>query len=322
MQYAPLGRTGVQVSTLALGTALFGVAPLVGDAERMVERAIDLGINYFDCANTYGNRAGFDRPGAPPSAERESAEEILGRALKGHRNNVIISTKVQEPVGTGPNDRGLSRLHIFNQAERSLRRLGTDHIDIYYMHHPDPNTPIDETLRAFDDLIRQGKVRYAALSQFPGWQVADAVWTADKIGMGAPVVNQVPYNLDMRDAEREIIPACRRHGLSLTVFSPLAGGLFTPAVDQNREFTGLQRWGLKTAGFTEKQLAKAAQLKAIAQEGGYSVAQLALAWLISRPTVCSAIIGPEAIAELEANIGAADLQLPADVMAAIDAIGK
>lgn len=322
MKYAPLGRTGVQVSMLALGTALFGVAPQVGEAERMVERALDLGINYFDCANTYGNRPGFDRPGVPPAAERESAEEILGRALKGHRHDVVVSSKVQEPAGPGPNDRGLSRLHIFNQIERTLRRLGTDHVDLYYAHHPDPATPIEETLRAFEDLIRQGKVRYAALSQFPGWQVVDAMRAADRIGMAAPVVNQVPYNLDMRDAEREIVPACLRHGLSLTVFSPLAGGLLTPAVDQNREFTGVQRWGRKDARFSEKQLAGAAALKAIAQEGGYGMAQLALAWLLARPAVCSAIIGPEAISELEANIGAADLSLPDEVMTAIDAIGR
>jgi aryl-alcohol dehydrogenase-like predicted oxidoreductase len=320
MKYAPMGRTGVQVSTLSLGSALFGVSPLVGDAERMVERALELGINYFDCANTYGNRAGFDRPGVPPYTERESAEEILGRALQGHRNDVILATKVMEPAGEGPNDRGLSRLHIFNQAERSLRRLGTDHIDLLYAHHPDPRTPIDETMRAFDDLIRQGKVRYCALSTYGGSQLVDALWAADKIGMGAPVVNQVPYNLDQRYCEADIVPACLRHGLSLTVFSPLAGGLFSPAVDQNRAFEGNQRWGMKTGGFTEAQLAKSEKVKAIAQEGGYGITQLALAWLISRPAVCSAIIGPESMAELEANIGAADLELPAEVLAALDAI--
>lgn len=320
MKYAPMGRTGVQVSTLALGTATFGVAPAVGEAERVVAKALDLGINYFDCANSYGNQSRFDRPGVPPADQRESAEEILGRALKSRRNDVIISTKVREPVGTGPNDQGLSRLHIMNQVERSLKRLGTDHIDLYYGHHPDPNTPIEETMRTFDDLIRQGKIRYACLSTYNGWQIVDALWAADRIGMVPPPVNQMPYNLALRIVEREIVPACLQHGLSLTVFSPLAGGLFTPAADEQRKFSGGARWGGQ--GFSEAHLELSARLKAIADQGGYTRQQLALAWLISRPAVCSAVIGPETVAELEANIGAADLDLPADVLAAVDEIGK
>ncbi|WP_091737666.1 aldo/keto reductase [Phenylobacterium immobile] len=319
MKYAPLGKTGVKVSTLALGTATFGVAPLAADCDRLVHAALDYGINYFDCANTYGDRASFDRPGAPPYTERESAEEILGRALKGRRNDVFISSKVQEQAGTGPNDRGLSRYHIFNQVERSLKRLGTDHIDLYYAHHPDPETPIEQTLRAFDDLVRQGKVRYIALSTYSGVQMMEALWTADKLGLDSPVANQVSYNIQQRLAEREISQICLKHGLSLTVFSPLAGGLFTPAVDEVRTHTGNARWGFGS-GFSEAQLGYAKALKDISEEVGQPRTHLALAWLLRRPAVASAIIGPESLAELEANIAAADLELSPETLAAIDAI--
>lgn len=320
MQYAPMGRTGVQVSKIALGTATFGVAPQIGDAERIVAAALDFGINYFDCANSYGNQTRFDRPGVPPAAERESAEEILGRALKGRRNEVIISSKVSEPVGEGVNDRGLSRLHIFNQVEQSLKRLGTDHIDLYYAHHPDPRTPIEATMRAYDDLIRQGKIRYAALSTYLGWQVVDAVFASYRIGAQAPVVNQIAYNLQHRYAEREILPACANHGLSVTVFGPLAGGLFAGAVDEGREITGNRRWG--GPGFNDQQAALARQLAQVARDSGHTSPELALAWLLANPVVCSAIIGPETLAELQMNAGAADLTLSPEVMAAVDEVGK
>jgi aryl-alcohol dehydrogenase-like predicted oxidoreductase len=321
MKYLPMGATGVKVSALGLGSATFGVAPLAEDCDRLVHAALDLGINYFDCANTYGNRASFDRPGVPPYTERESAEEILGRALKGRRNDVVISSKVMEPTGAGPNDKGLSRLHIFNQVERSLKRLGTDHIDIYYAHHPDPTTPIEQTMRTFDDLIRQGKIRYCALSTYNASQTVEALWAAEKLGMEGPVVNQVPYNLQIRLVEQEISQVCLRHGMSLTIFSPLNGGLFTPAADEVRTHTGNARWGFG-AGFSEAQLGYAKALKAVADESGHPRSHLALAWLLSRPAVCSAIIGPESVAELEANIGAADLELTPELFELVDAVAK
>jgi 1-deoxyxylulose-5-phosphate synthase len=167
MRYGTLGNTGVKVSCIGLGTATFGVAPFEGDARRLVGRALDLGINLIDTANSYGNQARFDRAGAPPAEARASAEEIVGRALGARRHDVVLCSKVMEPVGAGPNERGLSRRHIFNQIEASLRRLGTDHLDLYYAHHPDPATPIEQTLRAFDDLVHQGKIRYATLSTYP-----------------------------------------------------------------------------------------------------------------------------------------------------------
>lgn len=320
MKYNPLGSTGVRVSALALGSATFGVAPLQSDAARLVGRALDLGINLFDCANSYGNQPRFDRPGVPAAKDRASAEEILGAALKGKRDEVVLCSKVMEPVGSGVNDWGLSRLHMFNQLEKSLKRLGTDHLDVYYAHHPDDATPLEETLRAFDDMIRQGKIRYCALSTYQPTQMVEALWIAERLGMSAPVANQVPYNLAKREHERDLIPACKRLGTSLTCFSPLNGGLFGGPEALKREFQGHARWG--GPGFPPAQLELAAELQKIADESGYSSPQLALAWLVAQPAVAAAIIGPETIEELEAACASIDLDVSKEIMDAVDAVGK
>jgi 1-deoxyxylulose-5-phosphate synthase len=171
MRYALLGPTGVKVSRICLGTATFGVAPSAQDADRLVGAALDLGINFVDTADVYGNMPVFDRPGAPPATDREPAEFILGRAITGRRDDLMIATKSHGAIGPGVNDRGLSRLHIIRQVETSLNRLRTDYIDLYYAHNPDPDTPLEQTLAVYDDLIRQGKIRYVALSNHPAWQV-------------------------------------------------------------------------------------------------------------------------------------------------------
>jgi 1-deoxyxylulose-5-phosphate synthase len=318
MKYSKLGGTGVQVSRIALGSATFGVAPDRATAEAIVGRALDLGVNLFDCANSYGNQARFDRPGASPAEQRDSAEEILGRALKGHRQEVLVCSKVMEPVGTGPNDHGLSRVHIFNQIERSLRRLGTDHLDIYYAHHPDPSARLDETARAFDDLIRQGKIRYWALSTYQASEMLEALWTSDRYNLHRPVCNQIPYNLAYRGAEKDLLPAAARHDLSVTVFGPLAGGLFAGPAGQ-REYSGHKRWG--GPGFSEQELKMAGALQSVAERAGLTPASLAIAWLVAQPAVSAAIIGPESVAELEVNAVGADLEVPPDVMAEVAAIG-
>ena len=207
MQYAILGRTGVKVSRICLGTATFGVAPTAQDADQLVGAAIDLGINFVDTADVYGNMPVFDRPGAPAAADREPAEQILGRALRGRRDEMVIATKSNGIVGHNINDRGLSRRHIIRQVETSLRRLNTDYIDLYYAHDPDPDTPLEQTLAAYDDLIRQGKIRYVGLSNHPAWQVTQALWIADDRRLQTPVATQVKYNLIDRAAERELGPA-------------------------------------------------------------------------------------------------------------------
>src|SRR3954462_569816 len=211
MKYSVLGPTGVRVSTVCVGTATFGVAPSSQDADGVVGAALDLGINFFDTANVYGATPTFDRPGAPPATEREPAEQILGRSLTGRRDQVVIATKSGErrfdPAA------GLSRRYVVQQVEQSLRRLGTDYIDLYYAHFPDPDTPLEQTLSVYDDLVRQGKLRYVALSNYPAWQVTQALWIPDdRRSAAAPVCVQVKYNLIDRAAEVELAPACVRFG--------------------------------------------------------------------------------------------------------------
>ena len=243
MQYSVLGSTGVKVSRICLGTATFGVAPTAQDADQLVGAAIDLGINFVDTADVYGNMPVFDRPGAPAAAEREPAEQILGRALRGRRDEMVIATKSNGIVGHNINDRGLSRRHIIRQVETSLRRLETDYIDLYYAHDPDPDTPLEQTLAAYDDLIRQGKIRYVGLSNHPAWQVTQALWIADDRRLQAPVAAQVKYNLIDRAAERELGPASQRFGLSIVPYAPLHGGLLADLGVLDREVSGDQRFG-------------------------------------------------------------------------------
>jgi 1-deoxyxylulose-5-phosphate synthase len=333
MEYALLGRTGLRVSRLALGTAVFGLAPSEEDCEPLVHAAIDAGINLFDCANTYGNRKSFDRDGLPPSAERKHAEELLGRALRGKRDEVVLCTKVSEPVGRGPNDGGtgmpgrnskgggLSRYHLLREVENSLRRLNTDHIDVYHFHHPDPDTSIDESLAAADDLVRQGKVRYVGLSTFPGWQLSRAVMTAERLGTTRPILNQVAYNMVNRFVEHETIPAAIAHGLSVTCFSPLAGGALAGADARSRPHSGLKRWGMSyDLAPGQREVAEALDVQA--KTWGHQSSHLALRWLLSRPAVASAIIGPETISELKQNLAALDLFLSPNDLETLDAIGR
>lgn len=321
MQYALVGQTGLRVSRIALGTALFGLAPAEDACDTVVHTAVELGINLFDCANTYGNRASFDRDGLPAAAQRRHAEELLGRAVKGLRDDVVICTKVSEPVGDGVNDAGLSRYHIMREAEQSLRRLGTDHIDIYHLHHPCQETALDETLRAMDDLVHQGKVRYVALSTYPGWQMTKAVMTADRDHLARPVLNQVWYNLLQREVEADVVPAALDLDLSLTCFSPLAGGALAGTEVMDRRYSGLKRWGLPF-DYTPDQRNAATKLQLLAAEWGHAPAHLAIRWLLSRPAVASAIVGPETAEELERSVAAIAVELDAGQLTVMDGIGQ
>lgn len=333
MEYALLGQTGLRVSRLALGTAVLGLTPPESESDALVHAALDAGINLFDCANTYGNRAAFDRTGLPPADQRKHAEELLGRALKHHRDDVVLCTKVSEPVGQGVNDGGmvipgvgghgggLSRFHIMREAERSLRRLGTDHIDIYHMHHPDPDTPIEETLRAMDDLVRQGKVRYIGLSTYSGWQMTKAVMTAERHGLARPVLDQVAYNMINRASEAEIVPAALDLGLSITCFSPLAGGALAGAEVMDRPYSGYKRWGAPF-DYTPEQKQAGTELDAASKVWGVPPANLALHWLLSRPPVAAAIVGPETPDELRQNAQVFEVKLDDEQLASLDAIGQ
>ena len=329
MEYSLLGRTGVRVSKVALGTYPFGVAPLAKDVDALVGHALDIGINVIDTSNSYGNQARFDRVGAPSAAERESAEELVGKAIKSRRDEVVLCTKVQEwmydgPNGGGPNGGGLTRYHIMQQVEQTLRRMQTDHIDIYHMHHPDPTTPLDWTLRAMDDLVRQGKVRYIAVSNFPAWQMVEAQLTAEKMGTETPVVNQVNYNLINRAPERELVPAALRFGISITCYSPLAGGLLTGAEIAERP-ARYNRPGVEPSTqrrrYDEGQLATAEKMDTLGAEWGMPPARIALAWLLSRPAVAVVVTGPETIEELDASAAAADTHLDEEQLKMLAEVG-
>jgi 1-deoxyxylulose-5-phosphate synthase len=317
MDYSLLGPTGVKVSKICLGTATFGVAPDAQEAERVVHTALDAGINFFDTANVYGATPTFDRPGVPPAAEREPAEQILGRALAGRRDELVIATKCGErrfdPAA------GLSRRYIIQQVEQSLRRLGTDYIDLYYAHFPDPDTPLEQTLAVYDDLVRQGKVRYVALSNHPAWQVTHAMWIADDRRIAAaPVCVQVKYNLIDRAAEQELAPACVQFGLSIVPFGPLHGGLLASTQVGEREFSGDKRFD--GSGVTETELEIGRAVERLSRDWSLQPYQVSLAWLLSRPAVASAIVGAETLEEITANATAADVKLDQAQLDALTAL--
>lgn len=317
MKYSVLGPTGVRVSRICVGTATFGVAPSAHEADGVVGAALDLGINFFDTADVYGSTPTFDRPGAPPASKRESAEEILGRSLAGRRDEVVLATKSGERRFDP--DAGLSRRYIIQQVEQSLRRLRTDRIDLYYAHFPDPNTPLEQTLAVYDDLIRQGKLRYVSLSNYPAWQVTESLWIADDRRLvSAPVAAQVMYSLLDRSAEKELTAACVRFGLSIIPYAPLHGGLLADLSVLDREIAGGKRYG--GPGFTASEIAVARKLDRLAREWGLGMQQVSLAWLLSRPAVASVIVGAETVEELRANAAAADVELTQEQLDAVSAL--
>lgn len=319
MKYSILGRSGMSVSQICLGTATFGVAPDPQEAELVVRAALDLGVNFVDTADVYGNMPVFDRVGAPPAAERESAEAILGRALRGRRDEVVIATKANGVTGHGVNDRGLSRRHIIRRVETSLRSLETDWIDLHYAHDPDPDTPLEETLAAYDDLIRQGKIRAVGLSNHPAWQVVSALWIADdRRFVSAPAAAQVKYSLLDRAAERELAPASEQFGISIVPYAPLHGGLLADLAVLNREVSGDQRFG--AAGFSAAEIAIAHEVDRLARQWGLGMQQVSLAWLLSRPAVASVIVGTESVAELRSNATAVDVELSAEQLQMLTAL--
>jgi aryl-alcohol dehydrogenase-like predicted oxidoreductase len=327
VDYRLLGHSGIRVSSICLGTAFFGIAPREADTTAFVHRALALGINFLDTANSYGNQARFDRPGLSPWHERPSSEELVGRALEGRRHDVVLATKVQEQVGEGPNDGGpagggLTRRHVMAQCERSLRRLGTDYIDVYYAHHPDPTTPLEQTLRAFDDLVRQGKVRYVALSNYPAWQLTRAMWLCERERLNRPVAMEMPYNLFNRAIEADVVPACVEFGVGITCYSPLAEGLlagrFSPGQPLPDEHVTFRHGAGHT--FPARRLEQAARFSSLAQEWGHAPAVLALAWLLGRPGVTSAIVGSATVEQLEQVVPAAEQRLTAAQVEALNAL--
>jgi aryl-alcohol dehydrogenase-like predicted oxidoreductase len=306
MEYRQLGRSGLRVSTITLGTMGFGGtgwATAVGQidvdgARRQITLARDAGVNLFDTADVYSNGL---------------SEEILGRALGSDRDEVLIATKARLPMGEGPNDAGLSRHHIIRSVEASLRRLGTDYIDLYQVHEWDGQTPLEETLRALDDLIRWGKVRYIGCSNYAAWHLMKAQWTADRHGWTPFVSNQVHYSLQTRDIENEIIPVAVDQGIGILVWSPIVGGLLSGKYRRGVEAPAGSRhlgdWNEPPVYDQEKLYDIVEELVAIADGYGVSAAQIALAYTLAKPAVTSLIVGARTEEQLTANLAAAELTL-------------
>lgn len=301
MRYRTLGRTGVKVSEVCLGTMTFGDQVSEADAITITRTAMDKGVNFIDTANKY---------------VKGRSEEIVGKAIKDRREGVILATKVASEMGPNPNDEGLSRKHIMHAVEESLRRLDTDYIDLYYVHRPDYSTPIDATLRALDDLVHQGKVRYLACSNFRAWQICKALWTSDSLDVERFECLQTPYNVLTRDVEYEVLPLCSAESLGVTVYNPLAGGLLTGKHDPSKPPAPGTRFSNETMGkmyydryWNESNFAAVARVKAIAAENGRDMAQMALAWVLNNPAITSIIIGATSLRHVEHNIAATELTL-------------
>jgi aryl-alcohol dehydrogenase-like predicted oxidoreductase len=317
MEYRQLGRSGLRVSALSLGTMSFGDqgpgAPVgmtdATGAARQIDLCLEAGVNLIDTADAYA--AGV-------------SEEILGKVLRGRRDRLLLATKARFPTGDGPNDAGLSRHHLIEACESSLRRLQTDHIDLYQVHQWDGQTPLEETLDALDTLVRQGKVRYVGCSNYSGWQVTKALGISDRRGLQRFVSQQIHYTLQAREAEYELVPVSLDQGLGILVWSPLAGGLLSGKYRRDRQAPEgsrhLSDWD-EPPIYDEDRLYDIVDVLVEIGEGhGVSAAQVALAWLLGRPGVSSVVIGARTDEQLADNLAAADLELGEDDRARLDEV--
>lgn len=311
MKYRRLGRSGLKVSEISLGSWLTYGGYVTSDiAINTIHKAYDLGINFFDTANVY---------------MRGEAEKVVGQAIKAFpRSSYVLATKVFWKMGEGPNDHGLSRKHIMEQAHASLKRLDVDYVDIYYCHRYDPETPIDETLRALDDLVRQGKVLYVGVSEWTAEQITEAVHLADERLLDRIVVNQPQYSLLHRNIEDEVIPVSQKHGVGQVVWSPLAQGVLTGKYKKGAKPPEGSRGATGNSTmvnlYTEENLEKVEQLTKVANELGISTAQLAIAWILRQPNVASALVGASRPEQIEENAKAADLTLAPETLEKIEEI--
>jgi len=312
MEMRPLGRSGLQVSVVGLGCMNFGMMNDQAQATAIVDHAIGLGINFFDTADVYGNHG--------------LSEEYLGKALGSRRRDLVVATKFAGPMSTDQAwMQGGSRRWIMQAVEGSLRRLGTDWIDLYQMHRADTAVPLEETLRALDDLVRQGKVRYVGCSNYAGWQIADAAWTAREGNLAPFIAAQNRWSVMSREIEREVVPACARHGLGIIPYFPLESGLLSGKYKAGRDFPAdsrLAKWGAWAVGTfaSPARLAQAAELEALCARHGHSLLELAMGWLVAKPQVATVIAGVTSVAQLEQNVAAAAWRGSAEELAAIDKV--
>lgn len=307
MEYRNLGRTGVKVSPLCLGCMMFGGRTEPEDSYKIIDRAIDAGINFIDTANVYS---------------RGTSETVTGEALQrnGRRDRIVLATKVHGPMGEGPNEWGNSRRHIIDQCDASLKRLQTDWIDLYQIHRPQSDIPIDETLQAMDDLIRAGKVRYIGTSTFAAWQCVEALGVSRDLRLNRFVTEQPPYHILDRRIERELIPMARTYGYGLIPWSPLAGGLLTGKYKRGENAPTKSRFAGRedSERMNERVFDVTEGLEPLVQSKGCTMAQFAIAWCMNQPGITSPIIGPRTMEQLEDNLGALEVNITKDDREAVD----
>ncbi len=309
MEYRNLGNSGLKVSAVGLGGNNFGWWADEAASIPVVHQAIELGINFIDTADVY---------------DRGHSEEYIGNAIKEKRAGLVIATKFANPMGQDPNDRGGSRRYIVQALEASLRRLQTDYVDLYQMHITDPTTPIEETLRALDDLIRDGKVRYIGCSNFAAWQLCEALWTSKALNLNAFVSVQPMYHILGRQIERELVPCCQQYGIGIIPYSPLASGFLTGKYSKGED--GPE--GARLSGgdprfariFTEENWTRLAKLVAFTKEHDHTVGELAIAWLLAKPMVSTVIAGAKKVEQVTANVAAGEWKLTDEEVAEVEAL--
>jgi len=311
MRYRHLGNSGLRISEIGLGSWLtYGGSVEDERAVACIHRAFELGVNFFDTANVY-------RQGA--------AEEVVGRALKGiDRDDYVLATKVYFPMGEGPNDRGLGRKHVIEQCERSLKRLGVDYVDLYQCHRPDPETPVEETLRALDDLVSQGKALYVGVSEWSAEQIDEARAIQRELGLDPLISNQPQYSMLWRAIEPEVLPVCKRLGIGQVVWSPIAQGVLAGKYKPGEQPPADSRAADPDSSsfmallLSDEVLAAVQDLRPIADDLGITMAQLAIAWVLREPGVSSAIVGASRPEQVDENVAASGVELGADVLGRID----
>lgn len=319
MKYRQLGHSGLTISALTLGTMTFGGkgkfsqvgSTQLDEAKHQIDLCLEAGVNLFDTADIYSEGV---------------SEEILGQALQGRRDQVLLATKARFPMGQGPNQRGASRYHIIKSCEDSLRRLGTDHIDLYQLHGWDGITPLEETLEAMDSLVRSGKVRYYGVSNYAGWHLMKMLGSAAQNHYLRPISQQIHYTLQAREAEYELLPIARDQHVGVLVWSPLAGGLLSGKYRRNQqgpaEGRQLQGWSEPPVADEEKLFDIVEELISIGEQHGVSAAQVALAWLLQRPTITSLVIGARNEQQLRDNLAAANLELTAGQLSRLEKVSR
>jgi aryl-alcohol dehydrogenase-like predicted oxidoreductase len=322
MKIKHLGRTGLKVTEICLGTMTFGNQCDEPTSHAIMSKAFEAGVTFFDTADAYPLGATLETVGR--------TEEYIGRWFQGHpgrRNQVVLATKFFGQVGSGPNDQGGSRKHIVQAIEGSLRRLQTDYIDLYQMHFPDHQTPIDETLSALDDLVHSGKVLYIGCSNFPAWELCKALWASDKLGLARFDSVQPRYNLLFRQIEAEMLPLAMDQGIGVIGYNPLAGGLLTGRYQPGQAPEEGSRFTVQNAGklyqaryWQEPQMQAVEELKAFCQEHHIDIAQLAIAWVLAQPAITSAIVGASKPEHLDQTLPAVDLVLDEQMRAVCDEI--